>query len=185
MTTLTLSCTSADCWSSLLDSTLYTGTTTAYVAGSTSDTDTTRVWIPFTVAIPKRTLTSATLRVVGAAAGNTGITFNVAASPEDSASDPATYAALAGKSQTTAKIVSATLPVSAGTEYSYDVTSIIQEILDRGGWVSGNNIGVMFVTTGPDSTKRCEIAMTEHATYAEPKLDLVFPGFIPKGSGLI
>jgi hypothetical protein len=175
MTTRYYSCNTSDCWSSLMDSTLYTGTTTAYVAGSTSSTDTTRVWMPFTVYLPRITIISATLRVVGAAAGNTGITFDVAASAEDNASDPATYAALAGKSQTTAKIVSATLPVAAGTEYSYDVTSIIQEILVRGGWVSGNNIGVMFVTTGPDSTKRCEIAMTEHATYAEPKLDIVVP----------
>jgi hypothetical protein len=184
MTTLTLSCTASDCWSSLRDGTLYTGTTTAYVAGSPSDTDTTIVWIPFTLTLPKITIISATLRVVAVAAGNTGISFDVAASPEDNAANPSTYANLSGKSQTTAKIVSATLPISAGTEYSYTVTSIVQEILDRAGWVNGNNMGLMFITTTADSTKRCQIAMTEHATYAEPQLDIVY-NYVPKGGGLI
>lgn len=186
MTSLTMSCTASDCYTSTADGSIYTGTTIAYVGGSPTPDDITRVWIPFTVAIPKRTLTSATLRVVASAGGDTAvIEIEVAASAEDNASNPTTHAQLIGKSRTTARIYPATLPSSGGTEYSYNVTSIIQEILDRAGWVSGNNLGMMITAITVDSTKRCEIALTEHATYAEPKLDLVFPGYIPKGSGLI
>jgi hypothetical protein len=168
------------------DSALYTGTTNAYVGGSPSGNDVTRVWIPFVVGLPKTTLTSATLRVVASAGGDTSvIEIEVAASAEDNASNPSTYAQLAGKTRTTARIYPATLPSSGGTEYSYDVTTIVQEILNRTGWARDNQIGMMITTIAFDSTKRDEIALTEHATYAEPKLDLVFPGFVPKGSGLI
>lgn len=186
MSNLTLSCTSSDCYMSTADGALYTGTTIAYVGGSPTPDDRTRAWIPFTVPIPKKTLTSATLRVVASAAGNnTVIEIQIEASAEDNAVNPSTYADLNGKTITTATVYPATLPSSAGTEYSYDVTAIVQEILNRAGWVSGNNLGIMITTITHDFTKRCQIAMTEHATYAEPKLDLVFPTFIPKGSGLI
>ena len=186
MTTITLSCTSSDCYSSEFDGALYTGTTTAYVAGSPSPDDHTRVWIPFTLILPKLTLTSATLRVVASAAGNSaGPDFKIAASAEDNATNPSTYADLAGKTATTANIYPATLPSSASTEYSYDVTTIVQEILNRSGWVYGNNMGILFITVTTDNTKRCEIAMTEHATLAEPKLDLVFPARVMRGGGLI
>lgn len=186
MTNLTISTNSNDAWCSPASGDFWDTLTYAYVGGSTEDTDYVRAWIPFVVAIPKRTLISATLRVVASANGDSSIiAIEVAASAEDNASNPTTQAQLSAKTATTAKISGATLPSSIGTEYSYNVTAIIQEILNRAGWVSGNNIGILISTTTASSTRRCEIAMSEHATYAEPKLDLVFPGFIPKGSGLI
>ena len=186
MTTLTISTNSNDGWCSPATGDWWGSLTYAFVGGSAEDTDSVRAWIPFVVAIPKRTLISATLRLVASANGDTtDIEIEVAASAEDNASNPGTQAALSAKTRTTARIYPATLPSSIGTEYSYNVTTIIQEILDRAGWVSGNNIGILISTITASSTRRCEIAMTEHATYAEPKLDLVFPGYIPKGSGLI
>lgn len=186
MTNLTISTNSNDGWCSPATGDWWGSLTYAYVGGSTEDTDSVRVWIPFVVTIPKRTLISAILRIVANANGdNSIIAIEVSASAEDNASNPGTQAALSAKTPTTAKISGATLPSSIGTEYSYNVTTIIQEILDRAGWVSGNNVGIMISTTTASSTRRCEIAMSENATYTEPQLDLVFPGFVPKGSGVI
>lgn len=186
MTAFTISCNSTDCYMSKADTALYTGTTIAYVGGSPTPNDKPRVWIPFTIPMPKKTLTSATLRVVASAAGNTvgAHEIEIEASAEDNAVDPATYADLDGKTITAAYIYPATLPGSAGTEYSYDVTAIVQEILNRPGWAYGNNLAIMISTFKYDSTKRCQIALTEHATYAEPKLDLVY-AYVPRSSGMI
>jgi len=183
---LTISTYANDCWCSPATADLWDTLTYAYVGGSAEDTDYVRAWIPFLVTIPKRTLISATLRVVASANGDSSIIeIEVAASAEDNASNPTTQAQLSAKTATTAKISAATLPSSVGVEYSYNVTTIVQEILNRAGWVSGNNVGMLITTTTASSTRRCEIAMSEHLTYAEPKLDLVFPGFVPKGSGII
>lgn len=40
------------------------------------------------------------------------------------------------------------MPASGGGTYTFDVASIIQEIVDRTGWASGNNINLLAVTTG-------------------------------------
>lgn len=186
MTTLTISTTTNDAWCSPALGDFFNSLTYLYVGGSAEDTDLVRAWIPFTVTIPKRTLISATLRVVASANGDTtDIVIEVAASAEDNATQPTTQAQLSAKTATTAKIAGATLPSSIGVEYSYDVTTIIQEILNRAGWVSGNVIGILISTTTASSTRRCEIASSENVTYAEAKLDLVFPGYVPKGSGII
>jgi len=127
------------------------------------------------------TILSATLRVVASANGTTDAGhIRVHASAEDSAVNPTTQAELDAKTGTTANIYPATLPSSLGVEYSYNVTSIVQEILNRAGWVFNNNLALMISTITFDSTKRCQIALTEHATYAEPQLDISYNRFTPR-----
>ena len=44
-----------------------------------------------------------------------------------------------GFTDTTASGVQNTVPITAGSAITIDVTSVVQELVDRGGWVSGNS----------------------------------------------
>lgn len=184
MTSLTISCTSSDCYSPVAGP-LVTGTTTLSVAGVNTPSDANvRTWIPFVVTIPKRTLISATLRLVASDTRSEVFNYYIRCEAVDNASVPANYTALYAKPVTTG-IHPATSSVTAGVAYTYDVTAAVQAVLDRAGWVSGNTLAVILDDDNATGSQRREYASSEHATYAEPQLDLVFPSFIPKGGIVI
>jgi len=59
---------------------------------------------------------------------------------------------------------------STGTK-NIDVSSIIQEIISRAGWASGNDLALVAFPTG---TTYASIAMYEHATRQEAQLDITY-----------
>lgn len=66
-----------------------------------------------------------------------------------------------GRSKTSASItINEGRPTSGGTK-EYDVRSIVQEIVNRGGWSSGNAIGITFEDNGTDSQVGAYASMTD------------------------
>lgn len=60
----------------------------------------------------------------------------------------------------------------AGTTYSFDVTTAVQEILNRTDpvWVSGNTMAVMVMNYGSEDDRRRFIASYENTIYSQPYL---------------
>lgn len=184
--TMTISCGSGDCYASVLNG-LVTGDPAMFVAGTSNFDDDVRNWIPFTVNLPKKlTIVSATLRVVGETTrSETPVSVLFHCEAVDNATAPANSTAMFAKSLSTASLATNLAAYTAGTEYSYVITSSVQEILNRTGWVYGNTLAVMIVDNGTGSSDRRTIATSEHATYAEPKLDIVYNMPVPKSGGVI
>lgn len=80
--------------------------------------------------------------LVSAQAADNPATFSVGTDDMDVTTRPRTTAVSAVWNQNS---------VTAGTRYSIDITSVIQEIVNRAGWVSGNAI-VTFVDTDTTTT---------------------------------
>lgn len=79
--------------------------------------------------------------------GSTGSRqVQIKAEDADDAAMPATYSDASSAALTTAA-VTATLNGSSSTT-NIDITSVIQEIVDRAGWVSGNHVVIHFNPTG-------------------------------------
>jgi len=96
---------------------------------------------------------------------------------------PANSAALYAKSITGTLTVAVPDHVD-GVEYSEDVTIIVQSVLDRAGWAPGNTLAIIVDDAGATGTQRREIAAFEHASYAEPQLDIVV-AFTPRSASFL
>jgi hypothetical protein len=183
--TITISCGSGDCWGAV-SGLFETATTDLYVAGSTFSDDDVRTWMPFVVTLPRYlTIVSATLRVVAAQSSTDVVNIKIGCEAADNPSAPSNQTDLFARTLSTATLSTTPGSYTAGTEYSYTITSSVQEILNRSGWVYGNTMAVMIVDNGTTVTRRRQLAAVEHATYAEPKLNIVIPDYFPQGSGLI
>ena len=96
------------------------------------------------------TISVATLDATQGANFTASIFIDVFGDDSDDAVAPTTGAGANGKTRTTAvlaNVATSTWPGSAGVEFEVgDVTSIIQEIVDRPGWSSGNAMQIFFDT---------------------------------------
>lgn len=183
MSTLTSSTTAADCHADAV--TLDTTSTTLLIAGTSLYSDANiRTWIPFVVTVPQgKRILSATLRWVATDTRTEDFSITLTCEAADNASAPASAAALLAKPVT----AGTTVPVAdytTGVEYSNDVTTAVQAVLNRAGWAYGNTLAIIVDDAGATGSQRREVASFEHATYAEPKLDIVI-SYVPKGSGII
>lgn len=69
----------------------------------------------------------------------------------------------------------------AGTTYALpDITAIIQEIVDRAGWVSGNALQIILEDDSSTSNNYVQVYSFEHATGKEPRLFITYDA-TPKG----
>lgn len=144
-----------------------------------------RTWIPFVIPIPRaKQIISATLRWVATDTRTEIYNYWIRCEAADNASVPANSTALFAKSVTTGLNL-ATSAVTAGVEYSHDVTAAVQAVLNRAGWAYGNTMAIIVDDDNATGSQRREYAAYENTTYAEPKLDIVIATFIPKGSGII
>lgn len=184
MTTHTYSCTSGDCYSPEVGA-LVTGSTVLMVAGMNVPSDANvRTYIPFVMPIPQaKQIISATLRLVATDTRTEIYNYWIRCEAADNSSTPADYTALFAKS-VTAGINPASSAVTAGVEYSYDVTTAVQAVLNRAGWVSGNTLAIIIDDDTATGSQRREYAASENVTYAEPQLDIVMT-YVPKGSAII
>lgn len=134
-------------------------------------------YVIYAVPVPQgSTITAATIDITQLGAGTTNLmlgrwaklgtpangTYNangaVYGEDIDNASEYLTYTALDGATRTTANIVFSEGGVwtspnwvpdhAAGSSYSITVTSIVQEIVNRAGWVSGNNMQFFYDESG-------------------------------------
>ena len=102
----------------------------------------------FTLDIPQGDSVTAASLNLSAFTSGPGCAVTIKAEASDDAPMPASYAAANGASLTTAS-ASATL---SGLTTSADITSVVQEIVDRAGWVSGNHITLHVVPVAISSS---------------------------------
>lgn len=130
------------------------------------------IWTRFTgVTIPSgATIDSAKLRLTSSV--NVGGTHEVTIRMED-ADDAAilsNYSDMVGRDRTS-QSQNWTIPVlSAGVQYdTTDFTSVLQEVIDRPGWASGNAVQVFTRHTGSSNYDKA-FASYEHASFTGPQL---------------
>jgi hypothetical protein len=144
----------------------------AYQVGSESGAEH-RSWVPFVLNIPKgATIASAIIKLI-CYANDTTTTCKIKLgfSAEDNAATPGTYTVLMALTQTSNVTLDNNVPSwTAGVEYTYDITTSLQEIVNRAGWVSGNTAALILANNGSSATAKRPIATFEHTTYAEPIL---------------
>lgn len=69
---------------------------------------------------------------------------------------------------------------TAGTSYTYNITTAVQEVLNRADWVNGNTLAIMCIDYGSDTLgnespygyPHRTIAAYEHSVYTEPRLTI-------------
>jgi len=186
MTTLTINAGSGDCYCGMVRDDIDTTGTIAYIGkGGADPQDFRRAWFPFAnVTIPKSTvITSATLKMVANANGGAANSTKVGCEAADNPSDPATAADLRARTLSSAYTLDAFSPWVTGTQYSLDITTAVQEILNRAGWVSGNKLAVMTTDNGSSDDGLRGIATVEDATYSEAILEIVYA--LPSASQII
>lgn len=114
--------------------------------------DAQRTYLRFAVAVPQgATITGATLTAHEAALSNTADTIIRAEAADDPAA-PTSSADMAARTRTTATTVW-NLTSASGTIVSPDLSEVIQEVVDRPGWASGNALLLIWeppTATGPD-----------------------------------
>lgn len=185
MTTKTYSTTADDCHATIAGPLDTTNTVLSICGNITYSNADTRTWIPFVVDMPKNMIIiSATLRWVATDTRSESIDMGVECEAADNASVPADRAALYAKAVIGTGYTYTLAPYTTGVEYSYICTVVVQAVLNRSGWVSGNTMAIVIDDLSATGSQRREVAAFENATYAEPKLDIVF-NYIPKGGGLI
>ena len=177
----TISTTAADLWGSSADG-IENADTKFYIGFAPSGSKA-KVWIPFVVNLPKGiVISAATLLIVGETTRTDDCPQKIGCDAADNASAPASWTDLNAKTLTTAfNSTNIANNVVAGTEYQVDVTTAVQEILNRAGWSFGNTLAVLIHDNGTSSGDLHRFAMFEHATYAEPKLQISVPSNIPRG----
>jgi hypothetical protein len=132
-----------------------------------------RDWIPFVVAITKGwTITSALIKLVAATTlSGTTCKIKVGCEAADNPATPTDRADLAGRSFSTAftqddNVASWTI----GTTYQFDITTAVQEIINRAGWASGNVLAVMILDNGSSNPAYRDCCSFENTTYNLPIL---------------
>jgi hypothetical protein len=131
------------------------------------------------------TITSAFLRIIAEETKSDNIFFKVFGIAEDNTSDFSSDPG--GRTKTTANTASNINGQTLNTEYTIDVTSVIQEIVNRGGWASGNALGLITQDNGTsndkigrfwsrdgDSTKAAQLEINYGSTSTVMDLDLKY-----------
>lgn len=126
------------------------------------------------------TITSATLTLRGYSSYSTGSTISAIAACED-VDNSSAFAASPGnfststRPRTTAKSAAVNIAsVTAGSAYTWDLTSSVQELVDRAGWTSGNAISVFVDNNGSSSSEWQEFETYDHSTSLAAKLDIIY-----------
>jgi hypothetical protein len=125
------------------------------------------------------TITAATLDLISNAAGQTGCNLIISAVDEDSSAAPTTYNEWNTDHglHTTATVPWAPVGAAGGgeTKTTPDISTVVQEIVSRPGWVSGANAVHIHIDDAGDGTNKTQAwASYDHATYGEPTLTVTY-----------
>jgi hypothetical protein len=130
-----------------------------------------------TVTIPQgATITSATYTSTAQATYNCGactLTANVYLEDVDN-SAALTTTNMNEKVLTTANTAWNQTSVVAETEYDVDVTTAVQEVVNRGSWSSGNSMSVLVRDNGSSSSEWQEYYTYDSSPTKAPKLEIVY-----------
>jgi hypothetical protein len=175
-TTLTLHAGSGD--STGNSSPYFSGTSTSLQAGK-STTYAIKSWIPFANATVAQasSITSATLKLTASTSrSETTVKLLFGCEAADNANTaPTDWTTLNAKTMSAATTADNNVAAwTAGTEYTFNITSCVQEIVNRAGFASGNTISILIFDNGSTNDARRNIAAEENTSYTEPVLVIVY-----------
>ena len=174
MTTISYTATTDDCYGTTQPGFDKTGAT-LYIGNTSASDYPAKAWIPFTVTVNNATqITSATLKMRAESNRTGSVIVIVGCEDADNPSVPANWGGLDGRTMTTAHTDHTPAAWTSGTEYTVDVTTAVQEVLDRVGWVSGQTLAILIIDNGSTANLVRGIASSEHATIAESILEIVY-----------
>ena len=178
MTTLTLHTNANDCWSNDGGGNLYKTTTSIEIGNCSSADYPCTAWLPFVVNLSKgQVIISATFKLVAVVAATTTLAVKFGCEAADNPAAPTTNSDLSGRVLTTAYLTyTSNAAWAVGTEYTFDITSAVQEILNRAGWTSQNTLAVLIKDNGTGLDESRVFATVENDTYTEAILEIVFAG---------
>jgi hypothetical protein len=173
MTTLNISDGTGDCWCANTGG--FDNTATSLYNGKGA-VNIYKAWMPFVVTLPKLGIVSATLKVI-AFQNDSGTTckLKIGCEAADNPAAPVSQAQLDARTLTTDYTTDNNVAAwTIGTEYTWDITTAVQEILNRAGWASGQTMAVLIHDNGSSANAQRVISSSEHLTYTEPILSIVY-----------
>jgi hypothetical protein len=176
MTTATVNTTSDDQYG--VSDGGWSKTSTGIALGNINVSDaTTRAWIPFVVNIPNAVDITSAIFKVRAENNYSGTTVKIKIGCEaaDNPSAPTNKTTLYARTMTTAYLTNNNVSAwTAGTEYSFDVTTAVQEVLDGAGWASGNTMAILIFDNGSSTDVSRVFASEENVSYAQAILEIEY-----------
>lgn len=175
MATATISTTTGDLSGN--DVVFYDSSTTLTIGGGAGGEAGYKAWIPFAVALLQGTaIASSTLKIRAShTESNATCKIKVGCEAADNPSAPANWSQLDSRTLTSAYLTNNNVSEwTAGTEYTFDITTAVQEILNRVGWSSGNTMAVMIIDNASSASAYRLIASYDNVNYTEPILEIVY-----------
>ncbi len=122
------------------------------------------------------TINDATLKMIGNAGDDSGpnATFDIYGEAADNPAAPTSQSDFDGRTRTTATTRAFEQTVATGTEYNFDVTAIVQEIVNRAGWAAGNYL-IIFLdadTTATGTDDRVAYDSYDGSTTNAPEIEI-------------
>ena len=130
------------------------------------------------------TIISATLKLTSYGSNsNTTVKLKIVGDKETNPSAVSSYDDYTNRTKTTANVLDNNVPAwTSGTTYSYDITSIIAEIIAQSGWTANNAIQIFVMENGSTaSDRRLRSAYDYHnSTTLCAELDITYTIGVPK-----
>ncbi len=185
--TIVLNAGSGDCHAGVPVSGVFSRTGTELFMSGNNTVNDVFTWIPF-LSFPLnqgKIITSATLKVTATQNSGTGTTpVTIGCEDADNPAGPTTLADLRARVMTSAHLSATIVQYTTGTVYSYNITTAVQEVLNRSGFAMGNTLAVYIQDTLSDNTPHL-IASSENPTYTPAQLEIVVPYFLPTYNGVM
>lgn len=116
-------------------------------------------------------------------ASSTPHLVNISASAEDNAAAPTTYAGAIAKTPTTAVVAWNNLSTASSQYYATpDLATVIQEIVNRSGWSSGNAILLMYRDNGSTSGNTRQWSTADAVLALRPTISITYTEPPPGGN---
>jgi hypothetical protein len=116
---------------------------------------------------------AAVIRLIASGIDSTSVDLNVYFEAADNVTSPTSGADANGRPLTSAIAWSSVPSFTSGNNYDTpEVKTILQDVIDRPGWASGQAIGVHIIDNG--STGRRRVASYEHGTYTAAQLVITY-----------
>ena len=125
------------------------------------------------VAVPQgSTINDAALSPYVNDVANDDLTCTIYGDDVDNSNNLTAEADIDGRTRTTASVSESHTALGTGFHDS-NVTAIVQEIVNRGGWLSGNNMSFMYIATHPSGSANCEFEAYELAAHPA-ELEIIY-----------
>lgn len=153
--------------------------TFVYTRASTSDFARLNIGFVFPgVTVPQgATVSAATLEVwvTNAAGTDDDPELDIYGEAADNAANFATTAYVSARARTSANVSWSATNVGVDAYKSTpDITAVVQEILGRAGWSSGNNMGILFVSKNNSTGKICGFRTYDESAAHAAKLHITY-----------